>query len=94
MLILLSVLSVLYLRAFGRPLAQIPGPLVARFSRLWMIKHSWQGDMHRSMISLHSKYRKLVSTGPNEGSVNDLSALKKIYAAGTNFSKSSCYEVF
>ena len=43
---------------------------------------------------MHSKCGKLVRTGPNEVSVNDLSALKKIYAAGTRFSKSSWYEVF
>ena len=50
--------------------------------------------MHRTMIKLHSKYGKLVRTGPNEISVNDPSALKKIYAAGSKFSKSSWYEVF
>ena len=59
-----------------------------------MIKHSRQGDMHRTMIKLHQKHGKLVRTGPNEVSVSDLSAIKTIYAAGTKFSKSSWYEVF
>ena len=93
-LLVIAVLSVLYFRAFGGPLGPIPGPLDARFSRLWMMKHSWQGDMHRTMIKLHEKYGNLVRTGPNEISVVDLPAIKKIYAAGTKFSKSDWYSVW
>ena len=93
-ILLFCVSSVLYFHAFGGPLGQIPGPLDARFSRLWMIKKSWQGDMHRTMIELHRKHGKLVRTGPNEVSVIDLSAIKRIYTAGTQFSKSSWYGVF
>lgn len=93
-LVFLGILSFLYFRAFGGPLGQIPGPLDARFSRLWMIQHSWQGDMHKRMIELHKRYGKLVRTGPNEVSVADLSAIKKMYTAGTKFSKSNWYGVF
>lgn len=91
---LLTVLFFLYFLAFGGPLHQIPGPVNARFSRLWMIKHSWQGDMHRTMIELHKRHGKLVRTGPNEVSVADPAAIKKIYAPGTRFPKSSWYGVF
>ena len=93
-LITLCVLSGLYFRAFGGPLGLIPGPLDARFSRLWMMKHSWQGDMHRTMIKLHKEHGSLVRTGPNEISVVDLPAIMKIYAAGTKFSKSDWYAVW
>ncbi len=50
--------------------------------------------MHRTMIRVHKRYGNLVRIGPNEVSVVDLSAVKKIYAAGTKFSKSSWYSVF
>ena len=73
------------------PLRTIPGPYAARFSRIWMVKHSWYGDMHRTMIMLHKRYGKLVRTGPNEVSVSDLSAIKSIYGAGTKFRKSDWY---
>lgn len=89
-LILLGLLSSF---AFD-PLRKIPGPLPARFSRLWMVKHSFQGDMHRTMIELHQKYGKLVRTGPREVSVSDLAAIKKIYSAGTKFRKSDWYSVW
>ncbi|KAI4127866.1 MAG: hypothetical protein LQ347_004420 [Umbilicaria vellea] len=59
-----------------------------------MVKHSWQGDMHRTMIALHQKHGKLVRTGPNEVSVSDIAAIKKIYGAGTKFKKSDWYSVW
>ncbi len=78
----------------GGPLGKIPGPLSARLSRAWMVKHSWQGNMHRTMIDLHKKHGKLVRTGPNEVSVSDLSAIKQIYGVGTKFRKSDWYSVW
>ena len=92
--VLLIILPLAYHIVFGGPLGAIPGPLSARFSRIWMIKHSWQGDMHRTMIGLHMRHGKLVRTGPNEVSVSDLSAIKQIYGAGTKFRKSDWYSVW
>lgn len=71
-----------YVRVFAGSLGQIPGPFSAKLSRLWMVKHSWQGDMHRTMIALHKRHGKLVRTGPNEVSISDLAAIKKIYGKG------------
>lgn len=93
-LVFLGILSFLYFRAFGGLLGQISGPFDARFSRLWMIQHSWQGNMHKRMLELRKRYENHVRTGPNEVSVADLSAIKKIYTAGTKFSKSIRYGLF
>jgi hypothetical protein len=71
---------VVYIRLFS-PLAGIPGPFSASLSRLWLIQHSLRGDMHRVTIDLHKRHGKLVRTGPREVSVNDISAIKKIYGA-------------
>ena len=46
------------------------------------------------MISLHARYGHLVRTGPDEVSVSDLTAIKKIYGAGTRFRKSDWYSVW
>lgn len=35
--------------------------------------------MHRQLINLHEQYGPLVRTGPNEVSVADPAAIKKIY---------------
>ena len=92
--VLLCILPLAYHLVYGGPLGSVPGPLSARLSRIWMIKHSWRGDMHRTMIDLHKRHGKLVRTGPNEVSVSDLSAIKQIYGSGTKFRKSSWYGVW
>ena len=92
--VLLCTLPLAYYLVYGGPLGSIPGPFSARLSRIWMIQHSWQGDMHRTMIDLHKRHGKLVRTGPNEVSVSDLSAVKQIYGAGTKFRKSDWYSVW
>jgi cytochrome P450 len=76
------------------PLRKIPGPLAARFSRLWMVQHSRAGDMHTTMIALHKKHGKLVRTAPNEVSISDPAAIKTIYGAGSKFRKSDWYSVW
>ncbi|KAI6889412.1 cytochrome P450 [Hortaea werneckii] len=90
---LLTISYVLYQRFF-HPLASVPGPFWASISRLWITKHSWDGDMSVTMIALHKKHGTLVRTGPNEVSVADLSAIKTIYGAGTRFRKSLWYSVW
>lgn len=91
--VLLFVSYVIYLRFFS-PLSSIPGPFFASVSRLWLLKHSWDGDMHRTMITLHAKHGNLVRTAPDEVSISDLNAIKKIYGAGTKFRKSDWYSVW
>ncbi|KAF2088868.1 cytochrome P450 [Saccharata proteae CBS 121410] len=90
----LSVLLFALYQRFLSPLAGVPGPFWASLSRFWITKHSWDGDMHRVVIDLHSNHGKLVRTGPNEVSVSDLTAIKKIYGAGTKFRKSDWYSVW
>lgn len=87
------VAYVIYQRVF-HPLASVPGPFWASLTRLWITKHSWDGDMHRTMIALHAKHGALVRNGPNEVSVADLAAIKTIYGAGTKFRKSDWYSVW
>nr|POE72188.1 cytochrome p450 monooxygenase gsff [Quercus suber] len=92
-LLVASATYVIY-QVFVHPLASFPGPVWARFSRLWMTKHSWNGDMNEEMIKLHRKHGEFVRTGPNELSISNLAAIKTIYGAGTKFRKSDWYSVW
>jgi len=76
------------------PLAKVPGPFWAKLSRLWMVRRSRDGDMHRRMIALHERLGPLVRTGPNEVSVSDPNAIKQIYGAGSRYRKSDWYSVW
>ena len=72
------VVYVVYQRFFS-PLAHIPGPFSASLSRWWLVKKTRGGQLHRDMIRQHEKYGHLVRTAPDEVSVADPRAIKKIY---------------
>lgn len=91
---IIPALTWIIYQRFFHPLASIPGPFFASISRLWITKHSWDGDMNTTMIALHKKHGPLVRVGPNELSVSDLTAIKTIYGAGTQFRKSDWYSVW
>ena len=74
----LALLYVAYQRLFS-PLASIPGPLNASLSKWWLIKHTRKGDFHRQIVHLHSVYGPLVRIAPNQVSITDPGAMKKIY---------------
>ena len=60
-------------------LASIPGPFYASLSRAWSVFHSLNGDLHRETVRLHEKHGTLVRIGPDQVSVTDPDAIKKIY---------------
>lgn len=68
---------------FWSPLSGLPGPFSASISKLWLIKHTRQGRINRDLIELHSKHGTLVRIGPNEVSITDPSAVKKIYGSSS-----------
>ncbi|KAI9713247.1 MAG: hypothetical protein M1820_001234 [Bogoriella megaspora] len=94
--VLLPALAIFYViyQRYLHPLAGIPGPFWASLSRLWLVKHCRDGDMHRVMIALHERHGKLIRIGPNELSIADIDAIKTVYAAGTKFRKSEWYGVW
>ena len=48
------------------PLANIPGPLVARFTNFWWLRVVLRRKVHLDTIELHRQYGPLVRIGPNE----------------------------
>ncbi|PNS18416.1 Isotrichodermin C-15 hydroxylase [Sphaceloma murrayae] len=92
-LVLFVVAYIIHYR-FLHPLANVPGPFWASLTRLWHLKKSKDGDLHRIMIQLHQQHGYLVRIGPNEVSVSDPTAIKTIYGAGTRFYKSNWYSVW
>ena len=72
------LLYIVYQRLIS-PLSSISGPFEASLSKWWLIKRTRKGDFHRQIVRLHAAYGPLVRTGPNEVSVADPAAIKKIY---------------
>lgn len=89
---LLSVAYTIYSIYFHltSPLRSIPGPWVARFTRLWYFMHVRSGEFHHKNIALHAKYGPIVRIAPNLYSINEPD--KSVYGIGSKFEKSDWYE--
>lgn len=84
---------VIITRIFFHPLSSVPGPFLARVSKLYII---WQVRKGRSDLlypSLHAKYGPIVRIAPNQVCVCDGEAIRLAYSAGTRFTKGSWYQV-
>ena len=80
---LLFTVSLLYyivtsiLSVFAPGLRSIPGPFLARFSRLWNLRMVATGQCHLKLVEAHEKYGSIVRTGPWHVSVADPSEIPK-----------------
>ncbi|GKZ35603.1 hypothetical protein AbraIFM66950_006303 [Aspergillus brasiliensis] len=95
----LSALALgLFLWVFVRPALSsdrdIPGPFLARFTRLWYIRQMMRGDFQYTSIRLHRDHGKIVRIAPGWYSLTGLDAIKTIYAHGSKFIKSDWYEAW
>ncbi|KAG7087513.1 hypothetical protein E1B28_013474 [Marasmius oreades] len=73
---------VLYRISPFHPLAGVPGPFIARITKLWTFYIATTGELAREMKKLHDVYGPVVRTGPNEISFIDGDAVTAVY--GTN----------
>ncbi len=95
---ILPALLLIFLGVFVRTIVAyrsypaLPGPLLAKFSRLWLLYRSWRGHVHIDLLRLHQKHGPVVRYGPYQYSFSDPEAVNLIYGKGTEFDKSSWYE--
>ncbi|KAJ7055928.1 cytochrome P450, partial [Mycena amicta] len=75
------------------PLAHIPGPTLAKISKLWSVKLSLSGKKHRVFKELHERYGDFVRTGPNEVSIVHSDAVKAVLGTG-GFQKGQYYDPY
>ncbi|KAH8701234.1 pisatin demethylase [Phaeosphaeriaceae sp. PMI808] len=73
------------------PLRSIPGPFLARFTRLWEAYALRRFDFATYNTALHEAYGPVVRLAPNRYSINDAEGAKLILGARTNLDKSNFY---
>jgi hypothetical protein len=85
-LLLLYVLSACY-SAYGSALRKLPGPGIARFTRLYHTSMTWNGKLHEESQRLHPKYGPIVRSGPNHVSISDPEMIPLIFGVSSKFVK-------
>lgn len=68
-------------------LRDIPGPTLAKYTRLWKAYSVWKGNHHLTEIDLHKKHGLMVRIGPKHVSFSDPAAIPTIYGLSTGFTK-------
>ena len=76
------------------PLRSIPGPIAARFTRLWFLYRVWRGRFDLDTIALHKKHGSIFRYGPKHYCFSNPEAIQVIYGKGTEFDKSSWYDAW
>lgn len=89
--IALAFMARLLYRHLRDPLRDIPGPWLARYTRLWLYLEIRNGRFHTKNIELHRRYGPIVRIAPNEYSIDDPDSIRTIYGHGTKFIKSPWY---
>jgi hypothetical protein len=82
----LYALSVLYGR-YRPGLASIPGPTLAKWTKLWRLYDVYKSQSHQTAIRLHKQHGPLVRIAPNVVSVGDPKEIKTIYGLTGAFKK-------
>ncbi|KAF9869991.1 benzoate 4-monooxygenase cytochrome P450 [Colletotrichum karsti] len=75
-----AVVSVIVYGCFFHPIAHIPGPFLAKFSPLWIMRALHRMRFNSELQALHQRYGPVVRVGPNEVSFASLEAETAIYA--------------
>ncbi len=78
LLLIPLLLHTLY-KAYATPLRHIPGPWIAKFTRLWLLKAINSREYQSINVELHKKYGPVVRISPNEYSIDNPDAAGIIY---------------
>ncbi|KAF2152840.1 cytochrome P450 [Myriangium duriaei CBS 260.36] len=80
--------------AYLTRLRSVPGPFLAKFTRLWIVSKVAQGQSHHFYRKLHAKYGPVVRIAPDKVILADVVAASSLYSVGTQFYKSDYYKAF
>lgn len=77
-----------------RRLSHIPGPPLAHFSSLWMIRTSSSGRLSQIFEETGRKYGPLVRIGPNQVLTSDVGLLRRTGAVRDTYERDEWYNSF
>ncbi|GAW26382.1 putative cytochrome P450 [Rosellinia necatrix] len=75
-------------------LRHVPGPLLASFSYLWMIRNTLTLTQGGRLEALHEKYGPLVRVAPNHLVTNDPALLRRVLGVRSAYKRTTWYDCF
>ncbi|KAJ4396391.1 hypothetical protein N0V93_000610 [Gnomoniopsis smithogilvyi] len=79
-------------RLFYHPLAQVPGPFLAKITSIWLVFHDRTLKRHILDLELHQRYGPIVRIAPNNVMLSSPAASKVIYSPKGDYGKSEFYK--
>ncbi|KAI0903419.1 cytochrome P450 [Ustulina deusta] len=76
----LAIASLVIYGCFFHPISHVPGPFLAKFSPLWIMRALYRMRFNSELQALHQQYGPAVRISPNEVSFASLEAETTIYA--------------
>ncbi|MCJ1436398.1 hypothetical protein MMC27_005777 [Xylographa pallens] len=73
-------------------LRKIPGPLIAAFSRAWLLNTVNSGDAAQRYAATSQRYGRLVRTGPNHLLTSDPDVVKRILSVHSGYRRGPWYD--
>ncbi|KAF2635619.1 cytochrome P450 [Massarina eburnea CBS 473.64] len=77
------------------PLSQIPGPTLAGWTRLWLIKTLYSGKWAEELVNLHRKYgkfRPIVRIGPRHVIISNPESIRRVLATGSDYTRGPWFD--
>ncbi|KAH8887949.1 cytochrome P450 [Thozetella sp. PMI_491] len=91
---ILYVLSLGVRRLFFHRLSSIPGPFICKVTGLWRTYRYFIMSWHDDVVKLHQVYGPVVRVAPDEVSVVDAGAVRKLYSHGSKAKKTTWHDTW
>ncbi|KAH8682715.1 cytochrome P450 [Xylariales sp. PMI_506] len=75
-------------------LSHIPGPFLARFTHLWIMRYAIEGKYIDKLLELHKTYGPMVILAPDFVSVSDVEEIKRIGRVRSSWGRAPGYQAF
>jgi len=75
-------------------LRHIPGPWIAGFSDLWLMRKTWRGETFKELAKVCGQYGPVFRIAPNFVAVGDPAEVRKLWGVRSKFDRSTWYKGF
>ncbi|KAF2469384.1 cytochrome P450 oxidoreductase [Lindgomyces ingoldianus] len=86
------VYSVGVSKSWNNPLSKIPGPAVARLTRLWLVQSLVTGKAVEDFRRLDREYGSVVRVGPKSLLISDPDVARKILSVGSRYTRGPFFD--